>query len=357
MPASPLPSYAVVSPVLNEAEYLARTADSMVAQTHRPLRWVIVDDGSSDDTRAIAERYASSYPWITVIDSGAQRTRARGGKIVRAFNRGMETLPRRPDVVVKMDGDILLAAHYFAWVMRTFARVPRAGIVGGRSYTFDGQRWSSNDARHNVNGVAKAYRMDCLEDIGGLRVSMGWDGIDEYGARAHGWQVHVLSELPILHYRQRGARQQWRKARWEEGVGAHYMGYRADFMAVRIAYRMLAERPHVLAGAAFAAGYLYAHLARVPAVDDAGARAELRAEQGRRLRQMLSLRGRHLRVPSLVDGGPAFWEGTSADLAAPQAQEVLPAPLALGAEAAIADVLGAEPAGAPADTVGAVSSL
>src|SRR5436190_7323106 len=303
-----LPSYAVVSPVFNEADYLPYAADSLVAQTHRPMQWVVVDDGSRDATRAIAEGYARKHPWISVVDSGQRAGRERGGKIVRAFNAGLADLRTRPDIVVKMDGDIMLPAHYFAWVAETFARVPRAGIVGGQTHSFDGERWAPDAvSRRNVNGAAKAYRNDCLRDIGGLRASMGWDGIDEYAARARGWQVIVLSELPILHYRLRGSRQRWAKARWEEGVAAHYMGYRTDFLCMRAAHRMLADSPRGLAGLAFAAGFLRARMAHAPVVDDLAARCELRAEQRRRLRQLLALRGHHLPVATLPDRGPAFW--------------------------------------------------
>src|SRR5437016_4363102 len=119
----PLPDYAVVTPVRDEAEHLARTARSMIAQTHRPLQWVVVDDGSSDETRAIAERFAAEHDWIRVIGTGPRKQRARGAPIVRAFEAGRRALDVRPEFVVKMDGDLFLPAHYYEWVARTFARV------------------------------------------------------------------------------------------------------------------------------------------------------------------------------------------------------------------------------------------
>lgn len=310
-----LPSYAVISPVKDEAEHLARTAESMIAQSHRPLRWVIVDDGSIDETAAIASRYAREHGWITVISSGRQGARERGGKIVGAFNAGLATLERTPDFVVKMDGDLFLPAHYFSWVAETFARVPRAGIVGGTTRLFDGERWAPDaTSLHNLSGVAKAYRRECFEEIGGLRASMGWDGIDEYGARARGWQVHVLSELPILHYKARGSAQRWYRARWEEGRGAHYMGYRPDFMLFRVAYLMVRESPPVCGGLVLAASFLHARLTGAPTVDDADARRLLRSEQLARLRSIVSLRGAAAPAPGLPDGGPAFWlTGAPAD--------------------------------------------
>lgn len=295
-----------MTPVRDEAEHFGRTAEALIAQTHRPLEWVVVDDGSTDGTRAIAEGYASQHAWIRVIDAGKRSTRARGAPIVRAFSLGRDSLRERPDIVVKLDADLYLPPHYFDWVARAFAHDEAAGIVGGVAYIHDGRGWVQDGAANNVNGVAKSYRSDCLDDIGGLAPSVGWDGIDEYASRARGWHIHVLTELSILHYRPRGSKQPWYRARWEEGRGNHYMGYLGRWLIVRAAYRMLVERPPVLGGAVLACGFLWARLTGAPQVDDHAARAELRREQRLRLRRLL--RGaRPADGPSLPGGGPAFW--------------------------------------------------
>jgi poly-beta-1,6-N-acetyl-D-glucosamine synthase len=304
-----LPTYSVVSPVRDEADYLAVTAASLASQTHQPLRWVIVDDGSTDDTRSIAEEWAAEHPWIEVIDSGAQHERARGAPIVAAFKRGLRQLETRPDVVVKLDGDLFLPAHYFAWVAAVFAHDPRAGVVGGTVWMPENGRWRLDYGKtsHNVHGVAKAYRYDCLDEIGGLQESMGWDGIDEYAARARGWHVHALGELGILHYKPRGSKQRPLRARWEEGRGNAFMGYRGSFMLFRAAYRGLVEQPRLLGGLALLAAYAYARLRRLPQVADPGAIAELRREQSQRLRALVRMQHDVVEAPPLPDGGPAYW--------------------------------------------------
>ena len=306
-----LPTYAVVTPVRDEADHFERTAESMVAQTHRPLQWVVVDDGSTDGTREIAERYALRHHWIEVIAAESAHERARGAPIVRAFQQGCATLRGRPDVVVKLDGDLFLPAHYFEWVAQTFARDSRAGIVGGVALIPQNGRWILERGNVlNVNGVAKAYRVACLDDIGGLRASMGWDGIDEYGARARGWHVRVLTELTLLHYKPRGSKQNALQARWEEGRGNAYMGYLPSWLFLRAAYRSLIEKPPLVGGLVLMAGYAWARIRRLPQIDDEAARAELRAEQRGRLAGIF--RGRSTPALEQPDGGPAYW-ATGAD--------------------------------------------
>jgi poly-beta-1,6-N-acetyl-D-glucosamine synthase len=301
-----LPDYAAITPVKDEAAHLGRTAEAMLAQTHRPARWVIVDDGSSDESFEIAASYAAAHDWITAIRSGRERRRARGGPIVEAFNRGLEELTARPEFVVKLDGDLFLPAHYFAWVAATFAAEPRAGVVGGQVLINQRGEWVGERMdRRTVHGAIKAYRSACLQEIGGLDAAMGWDGIDEYAARARGWKIVVLSELQVLHYKTRGSAQPWARARWEEGRGAYYMGYRRRAVALRAGYRMLVEHPPLLGGLMLGLGYLWSAVKRESQADPL-ARAQLRREQRGMVRARL---GQGAPPVALQGGGPAFWAG------------------------------------------------
>jgi glycosyltransferase involved in cell wall biosynthesis len=64
--------YILITPAHNEAVFIEKTLESMVAQTLLPERWVIVDDGSTDRTAEIVEGHASRYPWIELSETAGE---------------------------------------------------------------------------------------------------------------------------------------------------------------------------------------------------------------------------------------------------------------------------------------------
>jgi hypothetical protein len=224
---------------------------------------------------------------------------------VHAFNAGLEGASTAGEFIVKLDGDLFLPSHYFEWVASVFRDEPRTGIAGGMVITDYGTAWAVDRIGvDTVPGCAKAYRRTCLEAIGGLQPSMGWDGIDEFAARARGWDVRPIGELQMLHYTMRGAKQSWRHARWEEGRGNHFMGYRASFMLIRVAYRMLFEYPPALGGLLMGASFFWHRLTRAPQVPDPLAIRQVRREQWLRMLRMLRIGARPAGWPT--SRGPAY---------------------------------------------------
>ena len=141
----------MITPVRDEARHLPRLARSLADQQLPPRRWMIVDDGSTDGTRELAQQLAERHDWIEAIDSGAGHDRARWADRSR-LQSGARAAPGAPDFVVKLDGDLYLPPHYFAWVAETFARDPRAGIVGGTVLVHDRDRWTPDTvSAHNVS--------------------------------------------------------------------------------------------------------------------------------------------------------------------------------------------------------------
>ncbi|PKO13516.1 MAG: glycosyltransferase family 2 protein [Chloroflexi bacterium HGW-Chloroflexi-10] len=252
--------YAVISPVKDEAAYIEATINSMIEQTICPAIWVIVNDGSSDETQSIVEKYTRKYNWIKLINRQDSGVRKRGKGVVEAFYAGYETLSGIYDFIVKLDGDVTFGPDYFESLFMQFYKDPLLGIAGGGLYERpDGTTWVLYTVKNHVRGCTKVYRRECFEAIGGLVASMGWDGIDEWIALAKGWRVRSFLSLKIYHYRFTGAATGFLKSCVEQGHGAYRMGYHPLFMIAR-GIRRMTDRPFLIGGAAMIGAYFMAWL-------------------------------------------------------------------------------------------------
>lgn len=273
--------YVVVTPVRNDEKNLRSLADALAAQTMPPQRWIVVDTGSTDSTRAVARELADTHGWITALDGDNQGTLMRGAPIVRAFHAGLRELDTEPDVVVKLDADITFGKDYFERLLAEFEQDPRLGIAGGAGYEKNGD--GSWRQRHGTGagvwGANRAYRWTCLQAILPLEERMGWDTLDLVKASVQGWEARVVYEIPFRHHRQEGKRDGSRTRTWAiQGRASHYMGYRLSYLLLRTLYRTLQEP----AAIALLGGYLAASLRREPRCADADVRAYVRRAQSLR---------------------------------------------------------------------------
>jgi biofilm PGA synthesis N-glycosyltransferase PgaC len=285
-------SYAIVTPVRDEASNLERLAPCLAGQTRIPAAWIVVDDGSTDGTIVLVETFAREHAWTRLLTATGERTE-RGGPIVRSFTAGTRALDPMPDVVVKLDADISMDPEHFERLLAEFERDPRLGIAGGIGY--ERQPDDAWRQRHGTGtqiwGACRAYRRECLADVLPLEEQMGWDTLDLVKARVHGWKTEIFYELGFKHHRVEGERDGRRlRTTLIQGEAAHFMGYRFSYLAVRTAYRSVRDP----AAVGLLLGYLRARATNRPRCSDAGVRAHVRREQ--RLRN-LPLRVREARRP------------------------------------------------------------
>ncbi len=127
--------YLIISPCRNEAAFMRQTLDTVVAQSVRPARWVIVDDGSTDATPQILAEFAARHDWISVVTRADRGRRAVGPGVVEAFYAGYETIdPSDYDYLCKLDLDLRLPPRYFEILMQRMAADPRIATCSGKAY-------------------------------------------------------------------------------------------------------------------------------------------------------------------------------------------------------------------------------
>ena len=81
--------YVLITPAHNEAAFIEKTVQSVIAQTVLPKRWVIVSDGSTDGTDKIVQKYREGREWLELIRLPERQERNFAAK-VQAFNAGYE---------------------------------------------------------------------------------------------------------------------------------------------------------------------------------------------------------------------------------------------------------------------------
>lgn len=283
--------YAVVSPVRNEAELIRHTLESVVAQTEPPSVWIIVDDGSTDETAAIVAEYEASAGYIKLLhleNDGAAKPADRllwAAEAV-AFNNGLATIELDDfDYIVKLDGDLAFGPGYFATLMDEFEADPTLGMAGGYCYQpYKGGRLMEWNPQSHVRGPTKMYRVACFKEIGGIEPVYAWDALDVLKAQMAGWRTSSF-DLVVDHLKPTGSVGGLLKARSRQGVGAYLLGYHPLFLLARAA-RLSMASPYVLGGFAFLGGYVKAAIRRPPRIADTETIAYLRRQQMQRLRSL-----------------------------------------------------------------------
>ncbi len=285
-------AYVLISPSRNEARFIEETLRSVVGQTVRPLKWVIVNDGSTDDTADIVAKYTTKYDWIELVNRPARKERHFAGK-VEAFKAGMERVKDLPyEIIGNLDADVTLDADHFSFLLSKFSQDPRLGVAGtvfrepggynSGTDSFEGQSY--------VSGQCQIFRRQCFEEIGGYIPSKagGIDWMAVTTARMIGWNTRSFREKSFFHHRPLGTAERGKVgSAFAYGKKDYILGGHPLWQMFRSIYRMK-QRPYLVAGAALFAGYVSGFLSRAERPVSRELMAFHRSEQMQKLRTILS---------------------------------------------------------------------
>ncbi len=279
--------YLLISPCRNEAAYMRQTLDTVIAQSIQPAKWVIVDDGSTDETPQILAEYAARHDWIAIVTRVDRGRRAVGPGVIDAFYAGYETInPDDYDYLCKLDLDLRLPPRYFEALMQRMEVNPRIATCSGKAYieTPQGLVHERHGDETSI-GASKFYRVSSFLAIGGFVREVMWDGIDCHRCRMLGWVACSWDEpdLRFVHLRPMGSSQQnIYTGRMRHGYGQYFMGTGFVYMLANAANR-LTEKPYFLGSLAMLWGWLNSALQGKPRYGDQEFRRFLRRYQWRAL--------------------------------------------------------------------------
>jgi len=275
--------YSIVTPVRNEEAVLQRTVQSVIDQTIRPGKWVILDDGSTDKTGEILNFFSNRYTWIEIIHTEKQGSNYWDvqEKLAIAFNRIDFD---QNEYIGKLDADIELSCTYFEDLLRKNYLDPKLGIAGGTLYYYTKNRKIVEKCPpDHVRGGLKLYKVQCWKDIGGMEFKMGYDTIDEVKANMLGWKTRSFKDIEALHHRPTGKRMGTFKWHFYLGKDHYVAGYHPIFLIVKC-IKDMAFKPYIINGVAKLVGYFACYLKGAEkSIEDKDYIKFLRKKQIRRL--------------------------------------------------------------------------
>ena len=226
--------FLIIIPAHNEEENILPCLESLKNQTFQDFKCVIVNDGSTDKTQEIVERFIQIPNTKYQILNLTQSEHQPGAKVVRTFNKGLETENLQEyDVVCKFDADIIFPENYLEKINEVYEKNPNAGMVSGLVYIKKGfvnfvrkplvyaqpdksdfttsqlhdftnqNEWTFENlsSKNHVRGPIKSYRKELFLKMNGLRAVLGWDNIDVMLCKMHGFETVTIKELWVKHLR------------------------------------------------------------------------------------------------------------------------------------------------------------
>jgi biofilm PGA synthesis N-glycosyltransferase PgaC len=285
-------SYVIISASRNEEAYVEELIDCIAAQTIRPVRWVIVDDGSTDATYAKSVKRGEQLPFLQVAKMPGGRPRSFASQVYAAQHGAELVKDLQFEFIGFLDADIRVQPDYYEQLMARFHADPKLGLVGGAvidQYADRVENIRKGSEDFHVAGGVQLFRREVFEKIGGYIPIQGGgqDTIADIMTLMHGWRLQVFSELPAMHLRPEGFDKDnayRRGMKWGRKfylIGYHPLYY--FFQSVRRIFR----RPFLVGGLCQLWGYLVASVRREARPVSAEFVVFLRKLQMQRLRKAL----------------------------------------------------------------------
>jgi glycosyltransferase involved in cell wall biosynthesis len=291
--------YVLITPARNEEAFLEKTIESMIHQTFPPVKWVIVDDASTDKTPEIISRYLPQYPWMEMVQMPPRRDRSFAAKVY-SFNAGYQRVKDlQYEVIGNLDADISFDEDFLEFLVGRLAEDPTLGVAGTvfREEGYSSETDSFEGQKH-VSGQCQLFRRKCFEEIGGYvpHRAGGIDWMAVTTARMKGWKTKSFREKSFFHHRHMGtAGRGILAAMFSYGEKDYYLGGHPIWELFRVAYRVT-KRPYVFSGLALGLGYCWAFLRRTPRPVSLELMAFHRQEQMLKLKAILKSLLRFRRV-------------------------------------------------------------
>lgn len=257
-------SYCIITPVFNEATVLETTIRSVLEQTILPVRWVIIDDGSTDNSAEIIQKYLPESSLISYAYRKRPYNQHYFASNVHAIMMGYELLRQLPfDYLAILDADIKLPKNYYEYILGKFTSDDRLGVASGIYHNvINGKPETVLHDRRSTPKAIQVFRRELFERIGGFLPLPygGEDTVSCFMARMAGWKVWSFQEISALHLKPTGTglTKSSLAVRFNQGICEYNLATQPLFFLLKATRRAFLEKPYVFGSMSRVAGYLWA---------------------------------------------------------------------------------------------------
>lgn len=115
----------IVTPCLNSERFVKRCIESVLAQDHPHVEYVVQDGGSTDGTLDILRSYEGKVDWVSEKDSGE----------ADGLNRALRRC--KGSIILVLNADDMLLPHAARWAVEKMDDYPEAAVIYGDEYIID----------------------------------------------------------------------------------------------------------------------------------------------------------------------------------------------------------------------------
>lgn len=253
-------NYVIVTPCKNEEKNLPTLISSIVNNTIKPSLWVILDDGSTDDTYRILSDLEKEYSWIRVINE-KESIRDLGlhySEIVdKAIKYAFQICKKQNihfEYVGLIDADMILDKDFFEKIIEKFEKNPNLGIASG-TIAYENKDKIVLEKGRSIHpiGSMRVWRRKCFEDTGGIPISYSVDSVSNVLAILKGWDTRKYEDIIGIQTRKTSSAEGMWKGFVTYGKSDYYRDYHPVYVTLK--FLKYSIKPPFYIGIAYLYGY------------------------------------------------------------------------------------------------------
>jgi GT2 family glycosyltransferase len=243
----PESEYVLITAAYNEGVHIGATIEAVLAQSVTPRKWVIVSDGSTDNTDAIIQQYVERSTFIEFVRRERTGTAPSFVSKVDAIHAGAKAMSgTQYRYIGILDADITFGRDYYERIISKMHEDTGIGIAGGFIYERRGNVFRSrpSNTETSVAGAIQLFRRECYEAIGG-HIPLPYGGEDwvcEILSRKNNWAVTAFPEIVVYHNKSSDARRGALRDAIRQGKVDYVIGSHPLFELAKC-FRRVREQP------------------------------------------------------------------------------------------------------------------